>query len=263
VRGVKEMSRPVKNNSTCDKLQLSHKQELLLSKFFDGECSLIGTLWAKRLLSSNTDAQKFLAQLHDVRDKCSQLTSPLAAAPVDLWERIATRIEQEEHAALYLGLRRLEQPRESLWQRLSIRHAMIGGASGAAIAAVLLTLVNSPSQLLTFSAPAAGPVVHNQFVQPVGIGSTAPIANRYAASPVRSHNPLEVDWMRANGSLKLIPDPNGASAIIWVRRRPADQPLKKPAPLLGPTPLGLALPDSGMPSARKHPIDERPQLGTK
>jgi hypothetical protein len=32
---------------------------------------------------------------------------------------------------------------------------------------------------------------------------------------------MEVDWMRGNGSLQLIQNPNGKSATIWVRKKAA------------------------------------------
>jgi hypothetical protein len=43
---------------------------------------------------------------------------------------------------------------------------------------------------------------------------------------------MEVDWMRANGPLALIQNPQGKSAIIWVRRKPsaAMRNARQPAP---------------------------------
>jgi len=157
---------------------------------------------------------------------------------VDLWGKIETRIEQEERAALYLGQRRLKESKPSLFERIDLRQALLGGASGAAIAAALLiTLTTRPSEIVKFSAPHAGPVSGSGIIHQAGVG----VANsntqhpNYLTQNRASRNPLQVDWMRANGSLRLIPDPNGSSSIIWIRRQPSQY---GPNRLLSPTPLG-------------------------
>lgn len=244
---------------------LSEKQQLLLSRYHDGECSWIANLKAKRLLATRSDAQRFVAELAELSHHCADFAQQPEGAAVDLWDRIEARLVQEQRAALYLGARRIEDRSgllgQSVWSRVSARHALLGGFSGAAIAATLLVVVSRPSQLVTFTAPSAGPASHNQLVQPVGIGNTAVTPRNPSPSAIRPFHSLEVDWMRANGSLKLIPDPTGSSAIIWVRRRNAAPTTRRVTPRtsdsrLQPTPLGLA--PQGRQSSRtyqQYPLD--------
>jgi hypothetical protein len=257
------MNRRADNNNTPSQGSLSEKQQLLLSRFHDGECSFISAFVARRLISRNPEALNFLSDLSNLKNYCSRLDTSSRFPPIDLWERIDTRIEQEQRSALYLGTRTIDYSEESLWQRLSLRHAVVGGLSGAAIAVALLVVVSRPSHLMTFSAPAAGPATGNQMVQPVGIGATSAPRSQFQVKPARAHNPLEVDWMRANGSLKLIPDPSGSSAIIWVRRRPiapSISPTEKTSRLARPTPLGLAVAES---ETQRHQLDGQRQTGAK
>lgn len=257
------MSREKEKNLIHRHQQLSEKQELLISRFCDGECSCIGSYLAKRLVANNKAAKNFLEELQSIKHECAHLALSQPKPPSNLWERIDARIEQEEYAARFLGERRVEESTVSLREWLSMRHVVMGGLSGAAIAVALITITSRPSQLLTFSAPAAGPVVGHQLVQPAGIGaSNAPMA-RNSFAVTRPHNPLEVDWMRANGSLKLIPDPSGSSAIIWVRRPAARSTQKGYQARLVPTPLGLSAPNQVLRSPRQYPLDEPIQPSAK
>lgn len=221
---------------------LSEKQQLLLSRFHDGECSCFSALYVRRLLNKNPSAQHFLSDLEALRSQCAKLTD--AVAGVDLWARIDTRIEQEKRAELYLGARSTQATQRSLLQRIDLKHAAFGGLSGAAIAAGILMVLARPQQILTFSAPSAGPVAQNQLIQPAGITNHNNQRGLYHIDPIKKHRAieaaLEVDWMRANGSLKLIPDPDGSSAIIWVRPRSLAAITRKLPPQIKPTPLGLS-----------------------
>jgi hypothetical protein len=227
-------STTMKRNGT-----LSEKQELLLSRFHDGECSCLSAFFARRLLSKNTSAQHFLSELKGLSSQCSDFVSEPSS--VDLWTRIDARIEQEQRAEFYVGTHRSRAAREPLWERINLRHATFGGLSGAAIAAAVLMVLAQPQQIVTFSAPAAGPVAHNQLIQQAGITNANTQRSLYQTTPVKQHRSLEVDWMRANGSLKLIPDPSGSSAIIWVRPRSLTSFSGRSAPQIKPTPLGRAL----------------------
>jgi hypothetical protein len=218
---------------------LSEKEELLLSRFHDGECSYISAFFARRLLSKNRAAQIFLADLECLSSQCTALVAKPPS--VDLWARIEARIEQEQRAEFYVGAHRPHVTREPLFQRVNLRHATWGGLSGAAIAAAVLVVLGRPQQIVTFSAPSAGPVAHNQLIQQAGITNAGGQRPLYQTTPIKQHRSLEVDWMRANGSLKLIPDPGGSSAIIWVRPRSLPSIARKSPPQIRPTPLGMAV----------------------
>lgn len=230
-------------------LKLSEKQQLLLSKFHDGECGCIESLIAKRLLARSSDAVEFCQQLDSLKDCClSNLSITTSQGEsVNLWDRVHARIEQETKAEFYLGKRRIAQTRETLWERLVSPHALAGGLSGAALAAFLLVVGYRSPGVTTFVAPQTASTNQFQLVRPVAMSADtarAPATLRVPGGASRSS--FEVDWVRSQGSLKLIPDPNGSSAIIWVRRKPgADQQQKLRPPTIRAVTAARTFPSAG------------------
>jgi hypothetical protein len=162
---------------------LSEKQELLLSRFHDGECSCLRAFLARRLIARRAAARDFISNLETLKDQCAQLSASTNDQALDLWSRIDSRIEQEQRAAFYLGERRIAEAKP---QRISYRYAAVGGLSGAAVAAALLLVISRPTQLLTFSAPVAGPVDHNSLVQPVGLSSISAMSPENSVGEINS-----------------------------------------------------------------------------
>jgi hypothetical protein len=162
---------------------LSEQQELLLSSYVDDECSLLSRLRAERLIKRNESAKLFVQNLKNTSQTYRSLFSETPTSP-DLWDKISQRIDAEERASLYLGQRKSETvaPHISGLANFFSKQALIGGLSGAAVAACVLMLVSRPA--------------------------------------------MEVDWMRSNGSLKIIQNPSDNSAIFWVRKRPVTPTLK-------------------------------------
>jgi hypothetical protein len=207
--------------------QLSERQQQLLSSYYDNECGVLARFKAKRLASKNPSARDFITQLDTLHSTCLEQSSQPIPTTRDMWSAVSARIEQETRAAQYLGKRAPAPQREGIWERLSKASALAGGLSGAALAALALVVWYKPVEILSFSAPQAALVTSPNLVQPVGIGNlqTQPRRHyRVTATSSLNRNPLEVDWMRSSGSLKLIPDPTGSSAIIWIRRREVTTP---------------------------------------
>lgn len=246
--------------STDSDRDLSDKQQLLLSRYFDGECGVISRIVAKRLISSNPAALQFLNSLQHHSDTFRS-HSDTSQGSVDLWSRIDARIEQEERASFYLGNRRVEESQSSLFTRVTSSHTMLGGLSGAALAAIALFVVYQPKNILTFSAPQNAAFSASQGFQPVALSNSAPSISANSFTQVASR-PMEVDWMRSNGSLALIPDSHGTSTIIWVRRKMPRTGTSLATSQLQPTPLGRAEPTAPIGAAGEW-LDESPQAGAK
>jgi hypothetical protein len=243
-------------------LKLSEREQLLLSRYADGECGFFQSFQAKLLLSRSHDALRYLSNLEKFRSSFSEHLSTQEEPQVDLWERINSRIEQEERAALYLGTRRVESPRNSIWDTLSLPSTWVGGLSGAAIAGAALIFFHKPAEIVSFSAPQQIALQSApQRVQQVALGSQRQARPRVA--PLTQQPSFEVDWMRSHGSLNLIPDSGGASAIIWVRRRqpPSLQSKAQTSPLQ-PRALLTASPVR-QPSRVSGPLDESTINGAK
>lgn len=202
---------------------LTEKQELLLSAYADSECSFISRILAERLLRNNPNAQAFITHLRS----SSTLFKNHAGSQelnIDLWDRISNRIDAEEKAAFYLGQRRPTFTEESppLWARFKTPHAALGGLSGAAIAAMVLVLVARPSK--------PGEILPVYTGGPVAAQNSSAFhqASFGAETGTTARSPMEVDWMRGNGSVRLITNPNGQSATIWVRKKaPAQAPMRR------------------------------------
>ena len=95
---------------------LTVDEELLLTAFFDGESGFFSRMKARSLLRKNPLAKTYLSELESLRDSAlpsffdSRAGTPLErdsleGKPVQLWDRISNRIDQEERAAFFLGER--------------------------------------------------------------------------------------------------------------------------------------------------------------
>jgi hypothetical protein len=194
---------------------LTEQQELLLSCYVDNECSFLSRLRAERLIKRNDIAKRFVFNLKETSQTYRSLFSDTPAAP-DLWDTISQRIDAEERAALYLGQRQsatVAQEGPSLAHFFS-KQAVIGGLSGATIAACVLVLISRPTKPGEIIPVYTGGRVaaHNASAFHQASLGTAPQAAILGSS-------MEVDWMRSKGSLKIIQNPNNNSAIFWIRKR--------------------------------------------
>jgi hypothetical protein len=241
-------------------LNLSDKQQLLLSRYFDGECGVISRFFAQRLLSRNPNAAAFLQSLNHAGDTI-RLIQENEKSPVDLWSRIDARIEQESRSSFYLGERRTKERHESILERFIPSHALFGGLSGAAIAAIALFVIYKPKSFITFSSPDPIAFTNSHEFQPVGLGNGGS-APRNPGVPQSSARRMEVDWMRSHGSLALIPDQSGSSTIIWVKRRNGFPTSSRAQSSTQPMPLGNATPTASFPINREW-LDETGQASAK
>lgn len=203
-------------------IPLSESEEILLMKFFDGQCSFLERGKAQRLIEQSQSACEFMDSMRG----CSESVRNVKAqsTKIDLWQEVSRRIEAEEHAALFLG-KRDTHTRPSLGERIS---GFFGstwnlGMSGAAVAAGLALFVILPAK--TATAPGSEQMVElvrgvsldtgdeDSPVRPVGSHGRPQIINE------PSTNVVEVDWMRSDGRLRMLHQPSERSAVIWVKRR--------------------------------------------
>lgn len=217
--------------------ELSEKQQLLLSTYFDRECSFLARLAAERLIKRSPSARLFIDSL-ERSGSALRSAATNQTVSVDLWDRVSARIDNEERAAVYLGRRNtvVEDDRGSFITRFISRHAVVSGLSGAAVAAAVLMVVSRPQK--------PGDIIPVHLGVPsVAHNSSAFHQASLGANPrsFDTRSTMEVDWMRANGSLRLIQNPSGKSAIIWVRKKNASSAATKTT--LHPTPTIRVLPE--------------------
>jgi hypothetical protein len=221
--------------------ELNEKQQLLLSSYIDNECSFLSRFLAERLIRTNNEAKLFIQNLKNTTQTYRALTTSRDLS-VDLWDRISTRIDGEERAALYLGHRKpvVESDSSSPLGRLFSRQVVFGGLSGAAIAATVLVMISRPTksgEILPVYTGSPGAAVNSSAFHQASLG-----AQRTESGP---RTTMEVDWMRANGSLKIIQHPGEKSGIIWIRKRPG-MPSLRTQQAINPTPTIRVLREEGL-----------------
>jgi len=188
---------------------LTPREERLLECYHDGECGFVRRYIAERLMKENVAARGYIESLERVRRV--SVARGACSGEIDLWSKVAVRIAQEEHAAVFLGERR-----ESWGERLvgfvrEHRHVAWGIPSGAALAGVLLLFISPVGE-----SPERGmsEVARNSTTPPV-----VNLASTDVGRPVgRFREPVEVDWVRGSGRVRVMQDAHRNSAIIWVRR---------------------------------------------
>lgn len=185
---------------------LTAREERLLCKLHDGECGVLARWRAERLVERNPAAREFVAAL--ALSKEVVVERGACVERCDLWSDIATRIAQEERAELFLGKRR-ETPVERFLSFLREHRQVAWGIPSGAVLAGLI---------LFFVAPNPG----SDSVKKFGVAKTntgrAPVVNLASTDKARARQPVEVDWVRGNGRVRVMQDPSRNSAIIWVRR---------------------------------------------
>jgi len=203
-------------------LALSQKQEIRLMKYVDGECGVVGSFFVQRFLERNEAAKAFVEALQKnslVLKERESLDAP------DLWGRIERRIEQEERNAVFLGERAFRSSNSPFaksiyekffdWQPAGI----IGGLSGGAIAALAVLAVwqggSDGSAGSKFNDAAPMVANHQAGVPRVGLVSGR-TGDNDSGRFIGERYPVEVDWIRSDGRVRMIPD--SRAPIIWVRR---------------------------------------------
>lgn len=238
---------------------LSEKQERLLLRYLDGECGLVGRMRAERLLSSSAVASSYAAAMRQasrgvreaLAEQCGAGRSADGGQCVDLWQRIAARIDQEEKAEFFLGKRKLASAGESAWDLGGLWEPVKWGFSGALVTAAAVVIVFRVSSVSPGgeTALAGRSEVNVQRVAGLSGGDFSPVglmegqSGRESAlqtlnvgkdapeSPVVRRVPrvFEVGWMKSPGRVKVIQDSNQRSAILWVDRKDGSDLLRRQA----------------------------------
>lgn len=187
--------------------ELSEKEEMLLSKYFDKECSWFESIRAKRLLTRSQIASDYINSLQGLSNSIKKHAE---SPKPELWFRVAARINVEEKTAGLLGTRTFST-QSSIW-----RDRMIGGLVGAC-AVVIFMIV-----------PKTTPMNSSEMTQQaLNQPSLAEEAPHGGVVPVRSFNSVarnepvavEVDWVRSDGRVQVIHGDEDRAPIIWVKRR--------------------------------------------
>ncbi len=199
-------------------IELPGRQEKLLQQYLDGECGFIGRKRAELLLRKNALAREFMRSLKSLRSEARGMLAKDVPPPPDrLWERVAMRLEEEERAAFFLGARRIK--RERSFPRIS--WSIPGAAVAAGLAAFFIMqqpdekkTVASQNESYGFKEASAFPI---PAVSLVSQGAS----RGYQAPRIIEETDVEMDWLRSDGRVSVIPGPNRRGPIIWIKRERA------------------------------------------
>ena len=198
--------------------QLSHKEELLLIKYIDNECGILEKYLAKRLIAVKKGAREFVEAMSALSGDVSESQIQFQNLEVDLWPKIAQRIEQEEKAEFYLGVRESREDTSSivtLWDFARVNLSMSGGLVAAALVLFFVYGVLPDS---FFKGTERDLLVASEDSMSTQNVSLVAMQKRPTA---------KLDWVKSQGRVKMIRESERQLPIIWVNR---SLPTTRPAP---------------------------------
>lgn len=218
---------------------LSTGKEKLLCAFHDRECGFFSSCYVKFLVKKSGEARAFLSSLRFQSSSIKK--SPPESIPgcsdSELWKRIEARIHQEEYAARFQGSR-ISAEKRSLLRRFGFQNftgntMLWGGASGALVAATIMLTVlsNAPkgdraaANQMASASPEKTETTSALNLQPVRFQETGKQRPIITERGFNAPSAIEVDWMRGNGPVRVVENPEERSALIWVTKRTTPKPL--------------------------------------
>lgn len=211
---------------------INERQELMILRYLDEESGFIERFRVNRLLARSEAASTFLSEMQALSDDTRLLTADKqyekAHGKVDLWDKISMRIDQEERAEAFLGERRQQPKVELTWSTVWFASAA-GAFASALLVLTAFSITSRNMNTLTgqeFASSVNGESAQSiaansripQLVKPVSVttGSSSTHAAPPPSVPVR---PVEVDWMRSDGSVQILRAPTTRAPVIWVKKR--------------------------------------------
>ena len=213
--------------------ELTNKECKALQRYYDGGSRYFERRRVERMLAERESARNYLASLEEMRLKLRAEMEP--KVEVDLWARISGRIAQEEYAAIFQGRRQQVVDNTSA---IGWRSGLLWGMGGAMTAAACLAIVvglQGGAGVLGGGAVLTADSGSHENEQIIVAGATAPqirfvnqqempqnvhlrtrlVEPRFL--PGSGGSPVEVEWLRSDGRVSMIPSKQYAP-IIWVNR---------------------------------------------
>lgn len=205
-------------------VNLSEKQELLLMRAHDGECSFFARWQAQRLLKRNPGAVRFQNSLQALQPLLEDTEEPENTSDGELWNKIERRIADEEHAALFLGERRFDADPES---REGGRNWLLVAAPLSAAALALFFYFDGGVN--TQAGSGTGAVARSTANTVAALDRQAvPVSVTANSHFSGDSNPWEVEWIRSEGRVRMIQNSRGRVPILWINRSVAANQLDQP-----------------------------------
>lgn len=209
---------------------MSEQEELLLQQYFDGEAGFFGKRKARSILRRSAEAREFISKVDTVANtlRFAAEEDQMSISVLDLEERIHQRLIEERRAEKFLGKRVEEKKTEK--QSWSPFIPFASGALAATCALLVFQVFPVGQQGEVRSGTIAKNVSTVQSLQepvrqviPVKLETPERNPKTFTPAPAGeviqvARRPVEVDWVRSDGRVRMIQSRTQAP-IFWVSRR--------------------------------------------
>ena len=218
-------------------MSINEKQELLLEKYYDKQCTFVEKFFAKRLIATNNEASVYLNKLEKTSTVLQRIKLPT------LNDAFSLRTEQiilknlDSEKALKMAL--VGQTIDGFFAKTLVEignvmdiifpkptYALVPALGLFAISLSMPLLrsptINSVKQIKKVEVADDQPsqTFHqiSQVKNSPGIGSD--YSNPLSASTAfNGLSDMDVHWIRSDGSVQFYKDPSMNSPVIWVKKR--------------------------------------------
>ncbi len=198
--------------------KLSEKQQNILSAYYDRELGFLTNLYVEQVLLKSLVAKEFLAELSSLSAQISKDFQPLITD--NKWNVLNSRLLQVEKNSIFHDA---DLPKvsflESFWKRHPISATFATASTAFCLGLVfklgfvslfeVSPLNTAPQNIASIATAPATPTN----VAPV-VSTNLPVT---LASNNSARSAVELDWVKSDGRIRMIPARNGSSNIIWVK----------------------------------------------
>lgn len=185
----------------------------VLSMYHDGECGLFTRSIARFLLASNKNAISYLDSLSEQGTLIKSWSREEEQRTIN-WDHLSQRISQEEYSQVFLGDRKGSVEKSNSWFK-PLGWGLSGAfASAMLVFSVMVGGVSDPQSKIDYSKVSDKSLYGIPVVSQVNSPSV-PTSRRVS---VQSNSPIELEWLRSEGNLRMItPVRQGEVPIIWIK----------------------------------------------
>ena len=197
---------------------ISQQQEILLSRYVDDECGVIGRLRAQALLRKSASACEFVEGLKALKEDVLPYRDSFPAPSDNLWRNIERRIAQEEHTRFHDGQEHGSPLDRFLFGFGRLSWGAAGGFAAAGLVFAISTFSRGPLPAVATRAPSADRPVASASE---GISPSVLDAGfvQGGGSGMNMSSPPPFDYLRSTGRVKVMRRSSQRSTIFWIRRK--------------------------------------------
>lgn len=194
--------------------KLSEKQQSILSAYYDRELGFLTNFYVEKFLLQSPAAKEFLAELSSLS---AQFIADYQPAEIDnKWNVLNSRLLQIDKNSIF---HEADLPKisivESFWKRHPIPATLATASTAFCLGLIFkLGFVNLFETTPVNTAPQtiASAVTSPNITSAVSTNLPVTLASNHGL-----RSAVELDWVKSDGRIRMIPAGKGTSNIIWVK----------------------------------------------